>query len=63
MIARGFQIGESQDSEKAIFDRIWGEAGARIPHPKDLAPAVAELLASEFRKTEMQIQYYGEEEE
>lgn len=63
VIVRGFQIGEPQDSEKAIFDRIWGEAGARIAHPKDLAPAIAELLANEFRKTEMLIQYYGEEEE
>ncbi len=63
VIVRGFQIGEPDESEKDTFERIWGEAGARISHPKDLAPAVAALLASELRKTEIQIQYDGEEGE
>ncbi|MBI4276458.1 hypothetical protein HY629_01315, partial [Candidatus Uhrbacteria bacterium] len=61
VVARGFQIGEPAEEEKQTFGSIWGENGEHIPHPKDLAPAVAALLADELRKTEMKIQYYGED--
>lgn len=61
-IARAFQVGEPSDEEQATFDRIWGEQGAHIPHPKELAAAVAKLLAEELRKTQFQVQYYEEEE-
>lgn len=62
-VARGFQIGTPDKSEIEIFDEIWGEHGARVPHPKDLAPAAARVLADEIRKITFQIQYYEVEDE
>ncbi len=62
-IARGLQVGEPDAWEKATFDLIWGKAGERTPHPKDVAPAVAQQLAEELLNTQFQIEYYEEEEE
>lgn len=63
VVIRGFQVGDPSDEEKRIFDRIWGNRGAHIPHPKDLAASVAALLAEELKKTQFQVQYYEEDEE
>ncbi len=59
---RGLQVGEPSEDEKATFDHIWGEDGRHIEHPKDVAPAVAQMLSSELLKTQFQINYLGEDE-
>lgn len=64
VVARAFQVGEDvSDSDKATFQWIWGDAGERVRHPKDLAEAVAAVLADELLKTEFEISYYPTEEE
>lgn len=63
IIARGLQIGNPDQQEVKTFDSIWGNDGAHVEHPDDLAPTVADLFAEEINKTETQLSYIGGESE
>lgn len=62
VIPRAFQIGDLTEKEQATFNSVWGLNGTHTPHPKDVTPAAAQMLASEILKTEFIIEYYEEEE-
>ena len=63
VIARGFQVGTPSEEDQATFKAIWEADGARIPEPKDLVQAVAQLLASKFEQIPIGIEYYPAEDE
>ena len=62
VIAKAFQIGNPSDREKEIFNGIWEGRGKEIPNPADLAPAMAELLATEIEKMKFIIRSEDESE-
>lgn len=63
VVARAFQIGNPARHERAVFKLVWGKDGEEIPHPKDLAPSVAKLLAAEITKTQFEVAQYEEPED
>ncbi len=64
VVARAFQVGEDvSEPDKATFQSIWGKNGERVRHPKDLAAAVASVLADQLEKIDFEISYSPVEEE
>lgn len=73
VIARGLQIGtrpekitdlqerEQRELDIATFNSIWGNDGAHIEQPGDLASAVNDMFADVINKTELQLSYVGDE--
>jgi hypothetical protein len=52
------KVSSLQPWEQYQFAKVWGDNGRNVPHPSDLPPAAADMLAEEIAQVQFKVRMY-----